>query len=125
MGVRYCMRCMTRKVVAVTTGRFSHEDGDYEIDLCLEHSEMFDRELNSWTRLAREVRSSPALVQSRWAAGSLRRVPFPVSNGGEIDEGDDQPEDCPPVAVAYAKPGRLHSDGGHSYTEAVLMQPRR
>lgn len=119
------MRCMTRKVVAVTTGRFSHEDGDYEIDLCSEHAEMFDRDMNSWTRLAREVDTSPGVVQGRWGVAS-RKIPFPVSNGGVIDEGDDQPEDCPPAAVAhYPKPGRIHDHNGQSYTEAVLMQPRR
>jgi hypothetical protein len=67
--VRDCDRCATQKR-AVETVRMGYDGNFYEIDVCQQHADMLDREMRSWTRLAREVeppKSSLGLTEAERA----------------------------------------------------------
>lgn len=83
--VRYCVRCFTKKRASVI-GKFSYEEHHYEVPVCDTHADMFDRDMQIWTRLAEEVQPKKAVgsTPTTW-------VPFPVSNGGVEDLGDERP----------------------------------
>jgi hypothetical protein len=51
---RACDRCPT-SIRATETHRLAYNGIEYELDLCVKHTDALDREIFGWTRLGREV----------------------------------------------------------------------
>lgn len=56
-----CARCMV-PTRATITAAFGYENVRYEIALCQQHADMFDRDMIGWLRLASEVAAAPPKI---------------------------------------------------------------
>lgn len=75
-----CDRCVPgREKEAAAVRHFAIEDRLYELRLCEQHAEMFDRDMGVWTQLAQEADNYPGLtvrkpVASRFTAEAAERA---------------------------------------------------
>lgn len=113
------MRCF-EQVKATITGKFSYENHNYEVELCDSHAALFDRDMQGWTRIGREVENSKSHSVTSFsptAAVTNIKVPFPVTDGG-VEVYDDRLP--PPVQ------GEMTADAmTYEFTENALLRMKR
>lgn len=96
-----CARCAFPKRSEFLIS-FTYEGFDYEMPLCEQHVELFDREMTGWTRLAKEIGPSsgrdhrPPPKSNGLSPGTA--IHFPVTHAGVV--ADDRVTVDPRKAVS-------------------------